>query len=539
MVEPRKKKSAGKLAKMAMSTLAAMSMHMANPAASPAALAGADPQSVHYELINEISAYDKDPLGFVQFIYPWGTDELENYQIEKWQVETFDYIGKCLRNEIPGRTPDDPILIAIASGHGIGKSAFLSMLEMWALSTMSDARSITTANTDTQLRNKTWPELGKWHRLALNSHWFKFEATSLVAADKKHERTWRADSQAWSKARPEAFAGLHNRGKRILLKFDEASAIDDKIWEVAEGALTDANTQKIWIAFGNPTRATGRFRDCFGKYRHRWWTKQVDSREVSISDKKQIARWIEDHGIESDFIKVRVRGEFPVISAKQFIGTDLVESARGKKLAPASYSFAPKIITCDPAWWGGDEITIGIRQGLQYRMLATYPKNDDDVFIANRLAEFEDEEEADAVIIDQGYGTGIYSVGKALNRQWMLVSFAEKSSSPGYLNKRAEMYGKVKDFLKQGGSIPDEPQLALELSTIETGGGRLDGLIVLEPKEAYKARMGFSPNRGDNLALSFARDIKRKSDSGNIRKGRREFAQSAAGDWNPFEGMER
>lgn len=537
MVEPRKKKPAGKLAKMAMSTLAAMSLHVANPTASPGAQAGLDPSTVHYELINEVAAYDKDPLGFVRFIFPWGTGELEGYQLEQWQIDTFDYIGKCLRNEVPGRTPDDPILIAIASGHGIGKSAFLSMLEIWAQSTMADTRSITTANTDTQLRNKTWPELGKWHRLAINSEWFKFEATSLVSSDKAHERSWRADSVAWSKVRPEAFAGLHNRGKRILLKFDEASAIDDKIWEVAEGALTDANTQKIWIAFGNPTRATGRFRDCFGKYRHRWWTKQIDSRTVSISDKKQIARWIEDRGIDSDFVKVRVRGEFPNISEKQFISTDLVEAARGKKLDPKNYNFAPKIIAVDPAWQGGDEITIGIRQGLLYRILATYTKNDDDVFLANRIAEFEDEEEADAVLIDLGYGTGIYSAGKALNRTWQLVSFGEASSTPGFLNKRAEMYGKVKEFLKQGGSIPDDPQLAEELSTIETGPGRLDGQIALEPKDAFRSRQGYSPNRSDNIALSFGREVRKKSDRGNVRKGGMEFAKGSQGDWHPFEGL--
>jgi hypothetical protein len=35
---------------------------------------------------------------------------------------------------------------------------------------------------------------------------------------------------------------------------DEASAISDKIWEVSEGALTDEETEIIWLAFGNPTR---------------------------------------------------------------------------------------------------------------------------------------------------------------------------------------------------------------------------------------------------------------------------------------------
>jgi hypothetical protein len=65
---------------------------------------------------------------------------------------------------------------------------------------------------------------------------FKMTATALFSMDPEHERTWRMDMVPWSERNTEAFAGLHNQGKRILLVFDEASAIPDLIWEVAEGA---------------------------------------------------------------------------------------------------------------------------------------------------------------------------------------------------------------------------------------------------------------------------------------------------------------
>jgi hypothetical protein len=52
----------------------------------------------------------------------------------------------------------------------------------------------------------------------------------------------------------EAFAGLHNQGRRILVVFDEASAIPDLIWETTEGALTDEQTEILWLVCGNPTR---------------------------------------------------------------------------------------------------------------------------------------------------------------------------------------------------------------------------------------------------------------------------------------------
>jgi hypothetical protein len=125
---------------------------------------------------------------------------------------------------------------------------------------MPDTRVVVTTNTDLQLRIQTWPEVTKWHRLTINRDWFKATATAVFSAEPERERLWRADAIPWSVETTEAFAGLHNKGRRVILIFDEAPAISDKIWEVSEGALTDGETEIIWLAFGNPTRNSGRFR---------------------------------------------------------------------------------------------------------------------------------------------------------------------------------------------------------------------------------------------------------------------------------------
>jgi len=142
------------------------------------------------------------------------------------------------------------------------------------------------------LTTKTWPELAKWHRLCILGSAFTYTATSLYSADPAHEKTWRVDAIPWSLNNTEAFAGLHNQGRRVLVIFDEASAIADEIWEVTEGALTDADTEILWFAFGNPTRNAGRFRECFGKFRHRWATQQIDSRTVEGTNRKQLDEWV-------------------------------------------------------------------------------------------------------------------------------------------------------------------------------------------------------------------------------------------------------
>lgn len=461
-----------------------------------------DPDQAVIDLAAEC---DKDPLRWTRMAYDWGVGELANYAgPRQWQMEALDEIGQALRD--PARR-FNPVLIARASGHGIGKSAFIGMLTNWALSTCEDCKVVITANTDTQLRTKTSPEVGKWQRLSLTAPWFEVNATSVAARDVGHTKNWRADFVPWSEHNTEAFAGLHNKGKRIVLVFDEASAIADMVWEVAEGALTDEDTEIIWVAFGNPTRNAGRFRECFRRYRHRWNTKQIDSRDVEGTNKEQIARWIEDYGVDSDFVKVRVRGMFPSMSSRQFIGETDVAAAYGRVLTESQYKFAPVILTVDPAWEGDDELVIGLRQGLAFRILRTMARNDNDLVVAKIVADLEDEHKADAVFVDAGFGTGIVSAGRAMRRDWTLVWFAGATGDIGCLNKRAEMWKAMRDWLKEGGAITEDPTLRDELQAPEIV-PRLDGKLQIESKKDMKRRGVPSPNRADALALSFAYPVR-------------------------------
>lgn len=464
-------------------------------------------RSLDNELLEDLGRLSNDPYRFVLWGFEWGVGELEGKTIEPWQKKLLCDIRDGLK------TVNEVLRIARRSGHGIGKSALVSWLILWAISTMGDARGIVTANTDTQLKTKTWPELGKWHRLFIAKKFFIFTATSLYSAHPEHEKTWRIDAIPWSENNTEAFAGLHNKGRRILVIFDEASAVSDKIWEVTEGALTDADTQIIWAVFGNPTRNSGRFRDCFHGLRHRWNTDTIDSRTVSFTNKDQIKQWIEDFGEDSDFVRVRVRGVEPNQSESQFIPNEYVEQARGKHLRLDQYSFSPVIITLDPSWTGSDEWVIGKRQGLAFSILATGLKNNDDMKMAGVLAQFEDDHKADAVFIDLGYGTGVFSAGKQLGRDWVLVPFGGASSDAGFVNKRAEMWNAAKAWLKDGGAIPNDPVLCQDLvgpQGFVMATGKNAGKIYIESKDDMKKRGLNSPNRADALVLSFALPVRKK-----------------------------
>ena len=503
---------------------------------SPAAFA-ADVVALHL---------DTDPLAWVQYCFPWGvagTDLSTETGPDQWQIDILSHIRDELTagRQQPGGVIQQALQIAVASGHGIGKSALVSWLVLWAMSTAPDTRGLVTANTAAQLATKTWPELGKWHKLSIIEPMFEVTATAIYSSDDRHKTTWRIDALPWSETRPEAFAGLHNAGKRILIIYDEASAIADKIWEVTEGALTDADTEIIWACFGNPTRNVGRFRECWRRFRSRWQTWNVDSRTAKRSNKAQIAKWIADYGEDSDFVKVRVSGEFPNTSDKQFIASDAVEAAMKRHLNPDEYSFAPVIIGVDPAWWGGDETVIAMRQGRQAAILKVLAKNDDDVHLANLIASYEDQYKADAVFIDQGYGTGCYSIGKSWGRAWTLINFGSAPTRKDVVHKRDEMWFLMRQWLlDEGASIPEDPVLLADLTSPEYD-MNLKGQIKLESKDDMRDKGFPSPNRADAIALTFAVPVMKREDdhrlparSANTQYRPAVFQPALSKKYNPF-----
>lgn len=471
--------------------------------------------NLELQLVNEIVACTNDPLRFVLFAFPWGSGELKDKYPEDWQI-------KILTDIKNGLSIDKAIQEAVASGHGIGKSALVSWIILWAISTYEDTKGVVTANTETQLKTKTWAELAKWYRLCICKHWFELTATALYSRDPAHEKTWRIDMIPWSERNTEAFAGLHNQGKRILIVMDEASAIPDIIWEVTEGALTDENTQIIWCAFGNPTRNTGRFKECFGRFRHRWTNQQIDSRTVSLTNKEQIAQWVTDYGEDSDFVRVRVRGVFPRAGSMQFIAGDLVEEAI-KREGYKAHDLEPLIMGVDVARFGDDQSVIYFRRGRDGRSIKPIKLREmDTMSLAAKVVEAFKFHRAAAVFVDgTGVGGGVVDrLNQLLGMAVVEVQFGAKPdrSMPGYedvayYNKRAEMWGHMRTWLK-GGLIPDDPELTADLTGVEYGFALKDGrdAILLEKKADMKKRGLASPDCADALAMTFAYHVEYSND---------------------------
>ena len=246
-------------------------------------------------IADDLAACRSDPELFVNIMFDWQNEpELKGKAPEPWQREVLC----AIRDGLP---LNKAIRIAVASGHGVGKTCLVSWLCLWAISTCTDTRGIITASNEAQLYTRNRAELRKWYRLFRGRSFFNLTATALMSTDPAHEQTWAITLLPFNEHRPEAFAGLHNQGRRILVVMDEASVISPIIWQTIEPVMTDVNTEIIWCAFGNPLHNTGPFRECFGRFAHRWQRWHIDARDVAISDKEQIKQWAEDHAEDSYF----------------------------------------------------------------------------------------------------------------------------------------------------------------------------------------------------------------------------------------------
>lgn len=460
------------------------------------------PLTADQQLIEDIAGFTHDPLGYALYAFPWGVKgtELEHRRLRKWQRDFLDGIGERLRSGVV--EAGEVIREATASGHGIGKSALVAMLIKWAMDTREDTRGVITANTEKQLLTKTWPELSKWHRMSLTAHWATLTATALISNSPGHDKTWRIDAVSWSEHNTEAFAGLHNEGKRLLLVFDEASAIGDKVWEVAEGALTDEATEIIWAVYGNPTRNTGRFRECFRS--ERWNARQIDSRTVEGVNLIELQGMVDEYGEDSDVVKVRIRGLFPSQSATQFIGEDEITTSQRRELPPQAYQHAARVVGVDVARHGDDASVILKRQGPWTDKPKALRVMDTMVLVEEIVSVIETWK-PDAVFIDAtGMGWGVVDRLRQLGYKHIhAVQVGEKAiAEREYVNHRSELWGRMRAWIRSEGVLPDDPTLSSELQAPEYDYDDKTR-IRLESKKAMKARGQASPDHADALALTF------------------------------------
>ena len=489
-----------------------------------------------------------DPLAFVLFAFPWGVDgtPLAKFQgPRRWQRRI---LRKMAKHIAEGKAVDIPKLLRVArsSGRGIGKSALVSWLVLWFLTTRIGASVVISANTENQLRKITWAEIKKWTAMAINSHWWEDNGITVRPANwladlverdlKKGTGYWGAEGKLWSEENPDAYAGSHNHDGMMVI-FDEASGIPDSIWSVANGFFTEPIPNRFWFAFSQGRRNSGYFFEIFNKKRDLWDNDQIDARTVEGTDPSAYQEIIEEYGEDSDEARVEVYGLFPENDDVSFISPTMVERAVKRELKDDKT--APIIIGVDPAGSGAgsDWFTIGVRQGHKVIEIRRFKLPDTEIgtmegvgHVIDAIEEFKPQITA---VDETGMGGPIGDRLREQGYRVRKVNFAWKSSKPQrYGNKRAEMWAEMKKWLESG-QIPDDKRLKTDLQGPKKKPDS-KGVMFLESKKDMKARGLASPDAGDALALTFAFKVARTENRGynaNASKRVEQVYTPAATGW--------
>lgn len=474
------------------------------------------------EIAKDMGRFFTDPLGFVMYAFPWGDDpsmqivELKEpwasrynskYGPDEWFCKMCDeWQAHMLEHPFDGRNAVPPFKDATSSGHGIGKSCASAFIIMFIMSTRPFSKGVVTSNTSDQLRTKTWGELAKWKNKCITGHWFELNngKGNMNIFHKKYKETWRADAITCREENSESFAGLHCANSTPWYLFDEASAVPDKIWEVAEGGTTDG--QPFWFAFGNPTRNSGRFRECWRKFQNAWNTRKVDSRTVQVTNKGLIENWRKDYGDDSDFFKVRVKGEFPSASSNQKIPSGMMWTAMEKETT--YFPHDAKVMSLDVARGGDDNCVFDFRQGLNGKIRPAVVLKGSEYRDSTKLVamavEIARDFKPDYFFVDAtGLGGPVADQINQMGVRCIAINFANSAPNPAFANMRSYMAHQLLEWLKAGGALTYDADLVTESDAVEYTIDSKQREILI-PKDVIKKNIGISTDKFDAKMLLHA-----------------------------------
>lgn len=436
-------------------------------------------------MLEKILAKLKDnPVLFVK--------EILGAEPDEWQAQALKSLVTESRN-------------AIRSGHGVGKSCMLAWACLWFLFTRPYAKIVVTAPTMRQLFDVFMSEISKWlGKSKLLSNLFEYTKSKIAFKGAPNE--WFLVAR--TAAKPENLAGFH--ADHLLFILDEASGIDDSIFEVVEGALTGANNKLLMCS--NPTRNSGFFKRAFFEDRELYHTMKISSADSKRVSSEFCKRLIKQYGEDSDVVRVRVFGEFPKAEADGLIALEYVEAAINRE----PVYLGDLVIGVDVARQGNDLTVCAARIGNKLLPLEKW-QHVDLMTTCGRVIHMLEEimikhkkKKAKINVDDTGIGAGVTDrLREVLNEKSLAVTVigchnGAKARDNRYVNFVTECYFALRDrFVKGEIMLPRDDELIAELTTRKFSINSSDK-IVLEPKDGFKKRIGHSPDRADAVALAFA-----------------------------------
>ncbi len=419
--------------------------------------------------------------------------------IKHWKSHPVDFVRTVLQaepqdwqaNALNAIASNDRV--AIKSGKGVGKSSLLAWIILWFLATRPGAKVACTANSANQLEDVLWSEIRKWIRQMEFKQYLPFEVSSdrvTLVDGFARARTARKDN-------PEALQGLHD--DNMLFLADEASGIDEIIFQAAEGAMSTKGAKTVLT--GNPTRTKGYFFDAFNKDASRWVGITVDCNNSPMVTREYIDYMANKWGVDSNAYRIGVLGEFPLGNPDSVIPLYLIERAIGRSDVVA---FGEEVWGLDVARMGDDRCALVKRRGnVILEKPQTWAKVTLDI-TADRV--FDEYVEARVkpvkIIVDAiGMGSGVADMLRRRGLPVVALNVGELSSSKRrYHRKRDELWFRARDWFEtMNVSIPVGcDDMVEELASVAFDVKPTGEHYIVDKKE-----LGWSPDIADALVLTF------------------------------------
>jgi phage terminase large subunit len=428
---------------------------------------------------------------------PHGADNPNGHrQLEKWQD---DYLRGFLENDRH----------SVRSGHSIGKGTMIAWIMLWFVLCHKDAKGVLIAVSWDQMTSNNWAELRK------QMQFLPEELQAQIGLDEEKLYLKCAPSMSFfvrravSKDKPEALQGLH--AEHVLAICDEASGIDDIVFEIAESSSM-ATKGARWCLFSNPTRSSGYFFRTHHELRARWSCWHVNCEDVPRA-RNHISDIIEGYGRDSNVFRVRVAGLFPIADDTTVIPLEHVEAAITRDVEPMKVR---PVWGLDVARFGSDRSALAKRRGnTLLEPVKVYSQRDTMALAGIIVREFDDTEVDDRpveICIDTiGIGAGVYDRLEELGLPVRAVNVAESPSvDDQYMRLRDELWWKARKwFTDRNCKIMNDAKLIAELTALQytfTSAGKLK----VESKDDAKKRGLRSPDLADAFVLTFAADDRQR-----------------------------
>jgi phage terminase large subunit len=461
--------------------------------------------------------YAEDPVGFFR----------EILGLEPWsrQIEVLEAV--CTHNRV-----------AVCSGHKVGKSNSAAGIALWFYSTFADARVVMTSTTSRQVDQILWRELRMMrarggrcvackradpggtkiprpceHSTEIEGYQGELARTGLKSVDFR-------EIVGFTAKEAEAVAGIS--GHRLLYIVDEASGVDDQIFEAIEG--NRAGGAKI-LLLSNGTRNEGEFYAAFTEKSQHYYNMRISSEEspnvvsgLPLIPGLATREWIEEKKLEwgedSPLYKVRVKGLHAEFEDAKIFPIHIIA------LAEQRWSDTPEagrlFVGLDPAGESGmgDDSCFCARRGLKQLALETKRGLNDDQHLVQLLLfldRFRLPREIPVVVLDRDGSIGASLFGSLRNytqdHPHVFELVAVRSSDRAI--RRPQLYDRVRDelaanlegWLREGGAILENAKLSGELHALEWK-QMVTGRLKVTPKDVLRKLLGRSPDRYDATALS-------------------------------------